>query len=99
MITVVNSSNDHGENENDGEDDQGLAKSDLKNMQLIWIGVLTWAFTPNWVRLFAATKARLGRVFSSDKQCLVGAMMHSGKRQRKCYFKPGQNMGEKDIKP
>ena len=68
MITVVNSSNDHGENENDGEDDQGLAKSDLRlrNMQLSWIGVLTWAFTPNWVRLFAATKARLGRVFSSD---------------------------------
>ena len=69
MITVVNSSNDHGENENDGEDDQGLAKSDLRlrNMQLSWIGVLTWAFTPNWVRLFAATKARLGRFSRQTK--------------------------------
>ena len=67
MITVVNSSNNHGKNENDGEDDQGLAKSDLKNMQLIWIGVLTWAFTPNWVRLFAATKARLGRFSRQTK--------------------------------
>ena len=64
MITVVNSSNDHGEDENDGEDDQGLAKRDLRlgNMQLISIRILTWAFTPNWVKLFAATKLRLGKI-------------------------------------
>ena len=30
VSTVVNSGNDHGEEENDGEDDQCLAKSDLR---------------------------------------------------------------------
>ena len=30
VITVVNSGNDHGEEKNDGEDDQCLAKSDLR---------------------------------------------------------------------
>ena len=30
MITVVDSGNDHGKEENDGEDDQCLAESDLR---------------------------------------------------------------------
>ena len=98
MITVVNSSNDHGENENDGEDDQGLAKSDLRlrNMHLDWSPHL--GIHSKLGEVVRRHKSPSGKIFLV-RQCSVGAMMHSGKRQRKCYFKPGQNMGEKDIKP